>query len=431
MNISRFEEFAPTIKALPDTFALEQPLPKALHLEAEGGLSVFYAPFDHLNEDAKIVLVGITPGRVQAIEALTRARELLRRGASYAEASAQAKNAASFAGPMRSNLIAMLDHIGVAPRLGLQTTAQLWSTHTSLVHFTSALRYPVFDSQKNYSGAGLIKQRLLRSQVDRCFVPECRTLSKALFVPLGPAALSACDYACSTGALRASQVLRGMAHPSGANAERIAYFLGRKSRATLSDKTRPDAIDDGRSLAMRSVERWAQHGSEPSTTSPLTPSADKQRIPLMSNPQKLATCETPSVASHTANLPKASATASSGAFTGERAKSVLDEMVVPLRDPTKKIAAYRTRNGLQLAVERTTRTPLLWLEKLPPGMRLQVVNPNSPGLPYASNQPRHSNLKQQAPNLATGERAYKVAVPDRASLVDLVNAYAALSRATS
>jgi hypothetical protein len=264
MNISRFEEFASTIKALPDTFALEQPLPKALHLETEGGLSVFYAPFDHLSESAKIVLVGITPGRIQAIEAVTRARELLRQGASYAEASAQAKNAASFAGPMRSNLVAMLDHIGVAPRLGLQTTAQLWSTHTALVHFTSALRYPVFDGMKNYSGAGLIQQRLLRSQVDRYFIPECIALNNALFVPLGPAALSACDYACSTGALRASQVLRGMAHPSGANAERIAYFLGRKARDALSSKTQPDAIDKGRSLAMRSVERWAQDGSEPS-----------------------------------------------------------------------------------------------------------------------------------------------------------------------
>jgi hypothetical protein len=257
MNVSRFEEFASIIKALPDTFALEQPLPKSLRLETEGALSVFYAPFDHLSEEAKIVLVGITPGRAQAIEALTHARAFLRRGASCADASAQAKNAASFAGPMRSNLVAMLDHVGVASRLGLQTTAQLWSTHTSLVHFTSSLRYPVFDAQKNYSGTRLIKQSILRSQVDRYFVSECKSLNNALFVPLGPAALSACDYACSRGALRAAQVLRGMPHPSGANAERVAYFLGRKSRAALSGKTRPDTIDDGRSTAMRCVEAWA------------------------------------------------------------------------------------------------------------------------------------------------------------------------------
>jgi hypothetical protein len=222
-----------------------------------------------------------------------------------------------------------------------------------------------------------------------------------------------------------------MAHPSGANAERIAYFLGRKARDALSGKTQPDVVDEGRSLAIRSLERWVQNGSKPSMESPFTPSADKQRSPFMSNPNELATCGTSAAGSHTAKLPKVSATASSSAFTGERAKSVLDEMLLPLRDPTKKIAAYRTRNGLQLAVERTTRTPLIWLERLPSGMRVEIVNPNSPGLPYAPNQPRHSNLKQQAPNLATGEKAYKVAVPDRASLVDLVNAYAALSRATS
>jgi hypothetical protein len=135
--------------------------------------------------------------------------------------------------------------------------------------------------------------------------------------------------------------------------------------------------------------------------------------------------------SHTAKLPKGPATAGGGTFTVERAKNTLDEMLLPLRDPTKKIAAYRTRNGLQLAVERTTRTPLIWLERLPSGMQLEVVNPKRPGLPYAPNQPRHSNLKQQAPNLATGERAYKVAVRDRAVLLDLVNAYAALSRGAS
>ncbi|WP_303045736.1 hypothetical protein [Turicimonas muris] len=32
-------------------------------------------------------------------------------------------------------------------------------------------------------------------------------------------------------------------HPSGANAERIAYFLGKKKKEDLSAKTNPDKID--------------------------------------------------------------------------------------------------------------------------------------------------------------------------------------------
>ena len=34
-----------------------------------------------------------------------------------------------------------------------------------------------------------------------------------------------------------------MPHPSGANAERIAYFLGRKSREALCAKTDPAKLD--------------------------------------------------------------------------------------------------------------------------------------------------------------------------------------------
>jgi len=41
-------------------------------------------------------------------------------------------------------------------------------------------------------------------------------------------------------------VLMGLPHPSGANAERIAYFLGRKERALLSAKTAPENIEAAR-----------------------------------------------------------------------------------------------------------------------------------------------------------------------------------------
>lgn len=428
MNISRFEEFAPVLKNLPSTFALDQPMPKALHLESEGSLSIFYAPFDHVSETARIVLVGITPGRAQAIAALTSARERLRSGASLTDAAAYAKNAASFAGPMRANLVSMLDHIGVAALLGLSTTGSLWSSHSHLVHFTSAVRYPVFDAGKNYSGAGLTRQGVLRRQLDRYFIAECNMLPDALFVPLGPAALSACEYAQSAGALRDSQLLRGLPHPSGANAERIAYFLGRKARGALSGKTQPDAIDEGRSAAMRCVEAWARRDRNPAMQTPPTHSFVEPSPLHGAAPKVLTSHARATKASGAPSLPNGTKSGNIDAFDGERAKEVLDKMFVPLRAPTKKIAAYRTRNGLQIAVERTVRTPLVWLEKLPPGMIFQVVNPENPGQPYGPNQSRHSNLKQQAPNLAMGEKAYKVAVPDRTTLIDLANAYAAISR---
>lgn len=44
------------------------------------------------------------------------------------------------------------------------------------------------------------------------------------------------------GAVDPARVLAGLPHPSGANAERIAFFLGRKPRERLSGKVDADTI---------------------------------------------------------------------------------------------------------------------------------------------------------------------------------------------
>ena len=51
-------------------------------------------------------------------------------------------------------------------------------------------------------------------------------------------------------------LLDGLPHPSLANAERIAYFLGRKRRNDLSAKTRADVIDAARDELLRKVRRY-------------------------------------------------------------------------------------------------------------------------------------------------------------------------------
>ena len=251
-----FHRYAATIANLPSNFDIEQPLPASLRITGEARHGIYYAPFDHVNTSAKVVLVGITPGRVQAIEAIRTAARCLQDGLGEAEARARAKTAASFAGPMRSNLVNLLDHVGLAERLGLQSTAELWTTRTDLVHFTSALRYPVFEGAKNFSGSGLLRSPLLREQLETWFASECEALPKALFVPLGSAAESACQHLLTLGKLDGQQILSGLPHPSGANAERIAYFLGRKARGLLSSKTRPEPLDAGRERATATVAAW-------------------------------------------------------------------------------------------------------------------------------------------------------------------------------
>jgi len=82
--------------------------------------------------------------------------------------------------------------------------------------------------------------------IDACLADEARRLSKAVWLPLGPQPARALDYLCSRGLLDRKQVLVGLPHPSGANAERVAYFTGRKTREALSSKTNPVTLDAAR-----------------------------------------------------------------------------------------------------------------------------------------------------------------------------------------
>lgn len=239
-----FEKYIKVIQNQSFTLSQDR-LPTELLIEEDGDLSVYYAPFDYINHDAKIVICGITPGFQQAILALEEASKQLRQGATAEAAKLAAKNIASFGGPMRSNLIRLLDYIGIAQKLNIGSCSQLFGSKSNLVHYTSALRYPVFKSLKNYSGTpSMVSKPILRKQLENYLLPELKQLnSSTLIVPLGPKVEEALSLAVNTGSINQDQVLGGLPHPSGANAERIAYFLGEKPANRLSAKTNPIKID--------------------------------------------------------------------------------------------------------------------------------------------------------------------------------------------
>lgn len=221
-------------------------------------IDVAYAPFDHVNEKADIVIVGITPGRQQMRNALLEVHRILKSGAGDDEAVASAKVFASFSGPMRSNLVALLDGIGIDKVLGLESTASLWGKASSRVQFTSALRYPVFIDGGNYSGTPAIASTpFLTDQLRKWFLPEMGALSNAIFVPLGPQIGDVLERAAAMAGVDRNRVLSGLPHPSGANAERIAFFLGRKERAALSAQVAPDLIERNRELILGKVAALA------------------------------------------------------------------------------------------------------------------------------------------------------------------------------
>lgn len=227
-----------------------------LVLNSADNLKISYAPFDYIERSARLVIVGITPGAQQASNALCEAHRKLVTGSTHAEALKAAKVFASFSGPMRTNLVAMLDNIGLNRWLGVPTTAEVWDNRSDLIHFTSALRYPVFVNGKNYSGApAMTKTPALRSLLLHCLAEEAKALPNAVWVPLGPNAGEGLAALVQNGLLSQDRVFSGMPHPSGANAERIAYFLGRKDRSKLSSKTSPNAIDAARNCLLNQITR--------------------------------------------------------------------------------------------------------------------------------------------------------------------------------
>jgi hypothetical protein len=215
-----------------------------LLIAKDGKVTVSYAPFEHVERSAKVVIVGITPGQQQAANAPCELRRRLLAGDDHPSALAAAKVYASFSGDMRTNLVKMLDHIGIPRWLGIRSANALWTTHTPLAHFTSALRYPVFYNGDNFNGqVKMTSYELLVRLLDECLADEAAALPDAVWLPVGPVATIGVKY---VAAKRSLKVLSGLPHPSPANNERIQYFLGQKPRAALSSKTDPTTIDAGR-----------------------------------------------------------------------------------------------------------------------------------------------------------------------------------------
>ncbi|MFW2545658.1 hypothetical protein ACN2XU_23805 [Primorskyibacter sp. 2E107] len=222
--------------------ALRDPLSAPdLVLAKDGPLTVLYAPFDHIETAARLVVVGITPGMTQAVNALQAAAASLSQGRSVEQSLAAAKLTASFSGgAIRTNLVAMLDAIGVAAHFAVGSTAEMFRPGATDVHFTSALRYPVFVDGKNYNGTpDMLRTPILRAQVDTHLAEEAHALPDAIWLPLGPKAEGAVSHLARRGLLDARRVLSGLPHPSGANAERVAVFLGKKRPEDASRQTNP------------------------------------------------------------------------------------------------------------------------------------------------------------------------------------------------
>ncbi len=244
MKTELFSKYAPMITKFSDIDFSSGQFKEKLQLASSGNVEVFYAPFEYINPKARVVIVGITPGLTQMVNAIKEAKRQLSLGATHQQAIIAAKSTAAFSGAIRPNLIALLDSIGIHKWLNIWSCSELFGNSAELVQTTSVLRNPVFIDGKNYNGTpSMTRHPLLQEMLIEYFGQDIKALPNAIYIPLGDKVSEALYFLADKGLLNKNRIIDGLPHPSGANAERIAYFLGKKSRNELSIKTNPEKID--------------------------------------------------------------------------------------------------------------------------------------------------------------------------------------------
>ncbi len=218
------------IRTLPERreYTREDLLVPEVQLAAEPteGLVVYDAPIGWINRDARVALIGVTPGFTQMEIVYRSARRHLLDGASPEDACRLAKYEASFGGPMRGNLLQMLDELGVRELLGIRSAAELFGSASHLLHATSAVRYPTFRGAFNCTGSRppLARSAFLMRYAREILAPELSLLDAAVLIPLGKSVAAVLEMLGNERRIPCGRTLYGFPHPSGANGHRARQF---------------------------------------------------------------------------------------------------------------------------------------------------------------------------------------------------------------
>lgn len=229
---AKFGQYKELIQSLTASYSEESLIREDFLLERDDKkkLEVYYAPFEYVNDEAKVVIVGITPGLHQMKRSYSTVIDAVGTDRDNEEILRQVKNNSSFEGAMRKNLVKMLDEIGLNGHLGLTSSLELFELASHMVHTTSVLAYPVFHNGKNYSGStpNLLKNDILKKYLTENFATEIESLSDALIIPLGVNVSNALNYLADQGLVEPKNILSGFPHPSGSNGHRHKQFAENK-----------------------------------------------------------------------------------------------------------------------------------------------------------------------------------------------------------
>ena len=251
-NHSLFEKYRSVIVSFRDVKDR-----KDLLLEDSGEERIYYAPFDYVNPEARLFIVGITPGEIQMNNMLVEAARLIHQGLSDDEVLRRCKAVGSFSGPMRKNLVELMDEAGIAEFLDVETTAQLFSNKQELVNLTFAVK----NGKESNFNAEIKQGTELFEFASTLTLEELSKAPNAVLLPLGPKVQHYLEKVVK-GTQFENRLLPELPHPSGANAERIAYFLGRKNKETLSSRTNPEKLDNSKKNIKKILRSLKTKGSK-------------------------------------------------------------------------------------------------------------------------------------------------------------------------
>ena len=234
------KDYKEIIKTLPikNKYTKEELLTKDFLIDKDNNIEIYYTPHnEHFNKEAKIFIIGITPGFQQMSTAISTARKELENTDNIEEIQYKCKVAARFSGSLRKNIISMLDDLKLNEIMNVNSSSELFDEKDYLLHTVSLIPYAVFVKKENYTGhtPKLIKSEFLMKYVYDNFISEFKRLENpenVLLIPLGKAVEEILIKLEEDKIIGENQILLGFPHPSGANVNRVKQFEENKKYMT-------------------------------------------------------------------------------------------------------------------------------------------------------------------------------------------------------
>jgi hypothetical protein len=369
-------------------------------LGQDGQYDLQYIPFEHVNREARLVIVGITPGNNQLGLAYEKAQELLIAGLPEYEILVEIKKAGAFGGPsMKPNLLKMLRHFQFEKLLGIDDVVTLWGDDADLLHSTSVVPHAAFKAGERFNGSfeEVMGSPLLKQCFLDCFVPSAMEMSPdALFVALGPCPQAALEWCVKEGVLRRDQVLGSFCHPSSAGGSTTRYYLREVSKDELAPRN-----------PVRSRCDWLDQAYEQMWAATSSLLGDNHQAVMVAKPNKpIVTTPPPSPPKPERQQLNKSALSKSAAPANADIEAILGVVECSGYTSTKstaKLSEYESPSGQIIYVVKTTSKLNKINLMVHPGLKPEILR-TIDGVDLVSNEHRfHSNMTRFPKRINTGE----------------------------